>query len=239
MERQTAPLAGGIFLVGSRLGFIRVRSPQPSGKGGGQVDLAMTGGQCWPVAGLDNRGEGVHAGFFVQCLGSRDAADAGCALGLIDKAAAHCADKKIDPAALLTARLYPNMYMFQKQVQVACDWARNTAGRLAGVDVPKMADDEKSFDDLKGRIVRSVEFLNSVDAATVEAGADRDVRWAAGPNTREMNGADFVLHQALPQFFFHVTTAYDILRHNGVELAKRDFMGQVPRMRTVSAAPAA
>jgi uncharacterized protein len=163
----------------------------------------------------------------------------GALSGVIDKAAAHCADKKIDPAALLTARLYPNMYPFQKQVQVACDWARNTAGRLAGIDIPKMPDDEKSFDDLKGRISRSVAFLKSVDAAAVDAGADRDVSWAAGPNTREMNGADFVLHQALPQFLFHVTTAYDILRHNGVELAKRDFMGQVPRMRTVSAAPAA
>lgn len=154
---------------------------------------------------------------------------------VIDKAAAHCADRKIEPAALLTARLYPNMYMFQKQVQVACDWARNTAGRLAGVDVPKIADDEKTFDDLKSRIARSIEFLKAVDAAAVDAGADRDVKWAAGPNTREMKGVDFVHHQALPQFFFHVTTAYDILRHNGVELAKRDFMGEVPRMRTISA----
>ena len=153
--------------------------------------------------------------------------------GVIDKAAAHCADKKIEPAALLTARLYPNMFMFQKQVQVASDWARNTAGRLAGIDISKIADDEKTFEDLKGRIARSVDFLKSVDAAAVDAGADRDIRWTAGPNTREMKGADFVFHQALPQFFFHVTTAYDILRHNGVELAKRDFMGEVPRMRTV------
>ena len=134
---------------------------------------------------------------------------------------------------MLTARLYPNMYMFKKQVQVACDWARNTAGRLAGVDALKIVDDENTFDDLKARIARSIEFVNSVDTAAIDSGADRDVRWAAGQNTREMNGADFVLHQALPQFFFHVTTAYDILRHNGVELAKRDFMGQVPRMRTV------
>ncbi|HEX2726273.1 MAG TPA: DUF1993 domain-containing protein, partial [Beijerinckiaceae bacterium] len=125
----------------------------------------------------------------------------GALSGVIDKAAAHCAEKKIEPAALLTARLYPNMYMFQKQVQVACDWGRNTAGRLAGIDIPKMADDEKSFDDLKSRIARTIEFLKSVDAAAVNDGADRDVRWAAGPNTREMKGADFVLHQALPQFF--------------------------------------
>jgi hypothetical protein len=153
--------------------------------------------------------------------------------GALDKAAAHCAERKIEPAALLTARLYPNMYPFQKQVQVASDWARNTAGRLAGVEIQKIADDEKSFDDLKGRISKSVDFLRSVDEGAVNSGADRDVRWTAGPNTREMNGADFLLHQALPQFLFHVTTAYAILRHNGVELAKRDFMGEIPRMRTV------
>jgi uncharacterized protein len=78
-----------------------------------------------------------------------------------------------------------------------------------------------------------VGFLRSADEAAVDAGADRDIRWTAGPNTREMNGADFLFHQALPQFLFHVTTAYAILRHNGVELAKRDFMGEIPRMRTV------
>lgn len=153
--------------------------------------------------------------------------------GALDKAAAHCAEKKIEPAAILTARLYPNMYMFQKQVQVASDWARNTAGRLAGTEIPKIADDEKTFEDLKNRISQSVDFLRSVDEAAVDSAADRDVRWTAGPNTREMNGADFLFHQALPQFLFHVTTAYAILRHNGVELAKRDFMGEIPRMRTV------
>jgi hypothetical protein len=184
--------------------------------------VAMPGRTFMPVSLYD-----ASVPVMLQMLGALS--------GVIDKAAAHCADRKVEPAALLTARLYPNMYMFQKQVQVACDWARNTAGRLAGIDIPKTADDETSFDDLKSRISRAVEFLKSVDAAAVEAGADRDIRWAAGPNTREMNGADFVLHQALPQFFFHVTTAYDILRHNGVELAKRDFMGQVPRMRTISA----
>jgi uncharacterized protein len=155
--------------------------------------------------------------------------------GVVDKAAAYCTDKKIDPSTLLTARLYPNMFMFQKQVQVASDWACNTAGRLAGVEIPKLPDDERTFEDLKGRIARSIDFLKSVNAAAIDSGAERDVRWTAGPNTREMKGADFLFHQALPQFFFHVTTAYDILRHNGVELAKRDYMGEIPRMRTVAA----
>ena len=162
----------------------------------------------------------------------------GALSGLLDKAASHCADKKIDPAALLSATLYSNMFTFQKQVQVATDWARNTVGRLGGVEVPQIADDEKTFEDLKHRVSKSMDFLRSVDAAAIEAGAERDIRWTAGANAREMKGTDFLLHQALPQFFFHVTTAYDILRHNGVELAKRDFMGEVPRMRTVSVGPA-
>ena len=136
-------------------------------------------------------------------------------------------------AALLTARLYPSMYMFQKQVQVATDWARNTAGRLAGVDVPKLADDEASFEDLKARIATAIAFVKSIDPAAIDAAADREISWKAGPNMRAMQGADFALHQALPQFFFHTTTAYAILRHNGVELAKRDFMGDVPRMKTL------
>jgi hypothetical protein len=153
--------------------------------------------------------------------------------GLCDKASAHCAEKKIDPTALLTARLYPNMFTFQKQVQVATDWARNTAGRLAGVEVPKLPDDEKSFDDLKARIATATAFVQGIDGAAIDASADKEISWMAGPNKRAMQGVDFALHQALPQFFFHVTSAYAILRHNGVELAKRDFMGDVPRMKTL------
>ncbi len=156
----------------------------------------------------------------------------GALSGVIDKAAAYCVEKKVEPSALLTARLYPNMFMFRKPVQVATDWAQNTAGRLADIEIPKMNDDEETFE-LKARISRTIAFLRSVDPSAVDTGADRDVRWTAGQNTREMNDADFLFHQALPQFFFHVTTAYDILRHNGVELAKRDFMGEVPRLRTV------
>lgn len=152
---------------------------------------------------------------------------------LCDKGAAHCAEKKIDPTALLTARLYPNMFMFQKQIQVATDWARNTVGRLAGVEIPKIVDDEKSFEELKARIDTAIAFVKSVDFAAIDAASDKEISWMAGPNKRAMQGADFALHQALPQFFFHCTTAYAILRHNGVELAKRDFMGDVPRMKTL------
>jgi hypothetical protein len=153
--------------------------------------------------------------------------------GTCDKASAHCAEKKIDPSALLTARLYPNMYMFQKQVQVATDWARNTASMLAGVEAPKPANDEKSFDDLRARIASTVAFVNSIGPEKINAAEGREITWATSANTRVMMGEDFALHQALPQFFFHVTSAYAILRHNGVELAKRDFMGDVPRVKFV------
>jgi hypothetical protein len=153
--------------------------------------------------------------------------------GTCDKGAAHCAEKKIDPAALLTARLYPNMYMFSKQVQVATDWVRNTASMLSGVDAPKLANDEKSFDDLRATIASTVAFVNGIDRASIDAAEGREITWATSSNTRVMLGEDFALHQALPQFFFHVTSAYAILRHNGVELAKRDFMGDVPRVKFI------
>jgi hypothetical protein len=153
--------------------------------------------------------------------------------GICDKGSAYCAEKKIDPSALLMARLYPNMYMFSKQVQVATDWARNTAAMLAGVEAPKLANDEKTFDDLRARIASAVAFVNSIDPAKIDAAQGREITWSTSSNTRVMVGEDFALHQALPQFFFHVTSAYAILRHNGVELAKRDFMGDVPRVKII------
>jgi hypothetical protein len=153
--------------------------------------------------------------------------------GICDKASAHCTEKKIDPSALLTARLFPNMYTFQKQVQVATDWVRNTTAMLSGVEAPKPANDEKTFDDLRARIASTVAFVNSIDPAKISAAEGREITWSTSANTRVMMGEDFALHQALPQFFFHVTSAYAILRHNGVELVKRDFMGDVPRVKFI------
>jgi hypothetical protein len=152
---------------------------------------------------------------------------------MCDKAAAHCAEKKIDPQALLTARLYPNMYTFQKQVQVSTDWARNNASMLAGVDAQKAPHDEKSFDELRARIASTVAFLKSIEPSKIDAAEGREITWTTPSNTRVMLGEDFALHQAMPQFFFHATTAYAILRHNGVEIAKRDFMGDVPRVKFI------
>ena len=145
---------------------------------------------------------------------------------ILDKAAAHCAARKIDPAALLTMRLYPDMFAFTRQVQLTCDFAKNTIGRLTG-EPPKFPDEEKSFAELKARIARTVEYVNGFTPAQVDAAADKDVTFPIGPQqTMTLKGADYLVSFALPNFFFHATTAYDILRHAGVEIGKRDFLGR-------------
>jgi len=145
---------------------------------------------------------------------------------IIDKTAAHCEAKKIDPATLLTMRLYPDMLTFTKQVQLACDFAKNTAGRLTG-EPPKFPDEEKSFDELKARIAKTLDYLNGFKPADIDAGADKDVTFPIGPQqTMTLKGAQFLVAMALPNFYFHATTAYDILRHAGVEIGKRDFLGR-------------
>ncbi len=145
---------------------------------------------------------------------------------IIDKAAVHCAAKKIDPAALTAARLYPDMFAFVKQVQLACDFAKNGVGRLAG-EAPKFPDDEATFDELKARIAKTVDYLKSVKAEAVDASADKDVKFPTGPDsTMTLPGAQYLVFVVLPNFYFHATTAYDILRHNGVELGKLDFLGR-------------
>jgi hypothetical protein len=145
---------------------------------------------------------------------------------ILDKAAAHCAAKKIDPATLLTMRLAPDMFTFTKQVQITCDFAKNTMGRLTG-EPPKFPDEEKSFDELKARIARTVDYVKGFTPAQIDAAADKDVTFPIGPQqTLTLKGADYVVGFALPNFYFHATTAYDILRHCGVELGKRDFLGR-------------
>lgn len=151
-------------------------------------------------------------------------------LGVLDKLSQHCAEKKIDPGVFLSARLFPNMYSYARQLQAISDWANNTCAWLAGATPYPFANDERSLDDYKARLKQTIDFIQSLDRAAIEAGETREIVWQAGPNTRRMIGRDFLLHQALPQFYFHETAAYAILRHNGVELAKRDFMGPVPRM---------
>ena len=148
---------------------------------------------------------------------------------LLDKAEAHAEAKKIDPAALLNARLFPDMFAFTRQVQTACDQAKNGGARLAGIDPPRYADDETSFAELKARIARTIALVKTLDTTKIDESADREITFPLGPiNKGHMKGADYLNHFTLPNFYFHLTTAYDILRHCGVELGKRDFMGAIP-----------
>lgn len=156
---------------------------------------------------------------FAQLLGSLDT--------LLAKAQAHVADRKIDPDALLKARLFPDMFPLVRQVQIACDFAKGATARLAGADVPVYDDTEASFDELRMLVAKTLAFVRQADAAAFAGSEDRDIVLRPGtPKERRLKGAPYLLTYALPQFFFHVTTAYALLRHNGVEVGKRDYMGE-------------
>ncbi len=144
---------------------------------------------------------------------------------ILDKAAKHCEAKKIDPGALLGARLFPDMFPLTRQVQVAADQAKGCAARLAGLEVPKYEDTEKSFDELKARLAKTIAFVNGVKPEQVANSAGRDITLPIGGNAVTFKGEWYLKHFVLPNLYFHVTTAYDILRHNGVELGKRDYIG--------------
>jgi len=144
---------------------------------------------------------------------------------ILAKAAAHAEARKIDPSVLVAARLYPDMLPLSRQVQIAADFAKGTVARLAGEEPPKWADDEATFDQLRARIARTIEFVKSVPTAAVDAGATRDVTITMRGEPKTFTGPVYLHHFATPNFWFHVTTAFAILRHNGVEIGKRDFMG--------------
>ncbi|MEJ6006617.1 DUF1993 domain-containing protein [Paucibacter sp. AS339] len=145
---------------------------------------------------------------------------------VLAKAESHAVARNIDAAALLQARLFPDMFALTKQVQVACDFAKGVCARLAGVEVPSAEDHEQSFADLQARIKKTLSFIEGLELGQFEAAATRDIVTRPGtPKERHFTGQDYLLHYGLPQFFFHVSTAYAILRHNGVELGKKDYMG--------------
>jgi hypothetical protein len=144
---------------------------------------------------------------------------------VLDKAEAHATAKKIEPGALLQARLFPDMFTMRRQVLIATDFAKGTSARLAGVDIPKYEDSEQTFGELKARIAKTVAFISTLSASQIDGSEERDIRTQVGQETRHFKGQHYLLHYALPNFYFHVTTAYDILRHNGVELSKRDYIG--------------
>ena len=145
---------------------------------------------------------------------------------IIDKAEAHCAAKKIEPSALTTARLYPDMFPFTRQVQIACDTAKGAVARLAGVDIPKHEDTEQTFAELKARIAKAIDFVESVSAGKIDGSEDKEIVLQMRSGERRFKGMQYLLGHAYPNFYFHVTTAYNILRHNGVEVGKADFIGK-------------
>ena len=145
---------------------------------------------------------------------------------ILDKADAHCAAKKIDPASLTTYRLYPDMFAFTRQVQIACDTAKGAVARLAGVDIPKYEDTEQTFAELKARIAKTIDFVESVPAGKIEGSEEKEVVLQMRSGERRFKGMQYLLGHAYPNFYFHVTTAYNILRHNGVEVGKADFIGK-------------
>lgn len=144
---------------------------------------------------------------------------------VLDKGAAHAEDKKLD---LVNARLAPDMYTLAQQVQIACDHAKDSVSRLMGKEPPHVENNEKTIDDLKIRIAKTVDQLKSADATAFEGSEDRDCSIPI-PNDMVivMNGLEFIRAWALPHFYFHVVTAYDILRHNGVAIGKQDYLSQV------------
>ena len=144
---------------------------------------------------------------------------------ILDKAKAHAAAKKIDEQVMLSLRLYPDMFAFARQVQIACDSAKGAVARLAGVEIPKHEDSEKSFDELKERIAKTLAFIATVKAAQIDGSEEKEVVLKLQGKDVPFKGLQYLLGFAWPNFYFHATTAYDILRHNGVELGKRDFIG--------------
>jgi len=144
---------------------------------------------------------------------------------ILDKAQAHVEAKKLDPAAFTTYRLFPDMFPLTRQVQVACDTAKGALARLAGVENPKHEDTERTFAELKARIAKTIDFISAIKPAQIDGSEDKEIVLKLGAREVKFTGMQYLLGQATPNFYFHVTTAYNILRHNGVELAKRDYIG--------------
>ena len=146
---------------------------------------------------------------------------------VLKKAEAHATERKIEPNAYLQSRLYPDMFPLVRQVQIACDFAKSVSARLAQAEVPAWEDNESSFEDLQSRIARTQAYLARLDAQNFEGAEARDIVLRPGtPKEKHLSGQAYLLHYGLPQFFFHVTTSYALLRHAGIEIGKRDFMGQ-------------
>lgn len=144
---------------------------------------------------------------------------------ILDKAEAHCTERKIAPEALLQFRLYPDMFPLVRQVQIATDMSKGCAARLAGAEVPSYADTETTFAELRARLKKTIDFINSFKPEQIEGAESRTITLKTGGQERQFSGADYLMSYVLPHTHFHATTTYAILRHCGVEIGKRDYIG--------------
>lgn len=144
---------------------------------------------------------------------------------ILKKGADYAADKKVDEKVLTGARLYPDMFPLSRQVQIACDVAKGCGARLAGIEAPKYEDNEVTFAELQARIEKTVAFLKSIPEASINGSEQKQIKLQAGPRELEFVGEYFLRNWALPNVYFHITTTYNILRHNGVAVGKMDFLG--------------
>ena len=165
----------------------------------------------------------LYQASLAPCLQMLDALSA-----VLSKAASYAAERGIEPSVLLQSRLYPDMLPLVRQVQIATDGAKAGGARLAGVDNPSFPDTEASFDELQARIARCVSFLRSLDRSAIDAAGERRIEFSVAKQAMAMMAPEYISGWMLPNFFFHVTTAFDILRHNGLAVGKRDFLGAVP-----------
>ena len=147
--------------------------------------------------------------------------------GVLQKASAHAQARKIDETVLVNARLYPDMLPLARQIQIASDFARGTAARLAGAEPPSYEDNEKTLTELMARIDRTIEFLHAKKAGEIDGSEGREIVRPVRGEPHKFSGVNYLLQYALPNFFFHTTTAYAILRHNGVEVGKQDYVGKM------------
>ncbi len=146
---------------------------------------------------------------------------------IVSKAEVYADEQKIEPQALLNARLFPNMLTFIHQIRIATDVGKGAVARLSGSEVPKWDDDEETFADVHGRIRKALDFFATFKPEQFDGAEEREIRLHIGGQTLEFSGKDYLLSFVLPNFYFHVSTAYNILRHNGLDIGKRDFLGAV------------
>lgn len=154
---------------------------------------------------------------FVNMMGNLSA--------ILDKAQAHVDAKKLDPAALTAFRLFPDMLPLTREVQIACDAAKGAVARLAGAEIPQHPDVEQTIGELKARIAKTVDFIKTFKPAQIDGTEEKEIVLRIQGNDVKFKGMQYLLGFAVPNFYFHVVTAYDILRHNGIEIGKRDFIG--------------